>query len=394
MRTPDIGTGQREEGERIDFTRLRQTRRARVFAAMEDAGLDACIFGREANARYASGVRRLWTAQTRPFVPSCILVRATAHTQLLSFSASTEGLPEELTADNIFAVTWNPSRYRDVLAHTPGLLDARRIGVDGMTVMFADMLHALVPRAELVSAEALMRGLRRRKYPDEIVCIKTAIAIAEAGLVASIAALRPGTSEKALQAAYFERQCLLGTSQFARGGTFTTMMPGLELREMTANYGIDDGSIVAMAGGALFAGYEGSLARSWWCGQNIRPQAAHRALAARGDDVMARLTEACKSGASGADIHAAFSRLQNEHRVARFAVSASGMGNEGFIAANAFDSALEAEQRIESGMVLSIRVTLRDDLCGGYLIEDMVQVLSDRAQRLTSLGYGPLADDR
>ena len=72
--TPNIGTGFLEHRDRVDFGALRDARRARVLTEMKARGLDACFFGREANARYVSGVRRLWTAQTRPFAPGCLVV--------------------------------------------------------------------------------------------------------------------------------------------------------------------------------------------------------------------------------------------------------------------------------------------------------------------------------
>ena len=59
-----LGTAALEEGGRVDFAALRAARRARLFEAMERAGLDACLFGREANARYVSGARRLWWGRT------------------------------------------------------------------------------------------------------------------------------------------------------------------------------------------------------------------------------------------------------------------------------------------------------------------------------------------
>src|SRR5580704_2740825 len=112
--TPNLGAGALEHRDRIDFPALRQARQRRVEAAMAERGLDACLFGREANARYVSGVRRLWTAQTRPFVPACVVVlppsgRAEpAHVELLSFSASYEDIPDEVGPDHFFPVTWNP----------------------------------------------------------------------------------------------------------------------------------------------------------------------------------------------------------------------------------------------------------------------------------------------
>src|SRR3954471_1512048 len=114
--TPDIGTQMLEDYERIRFAELRAARQARVLAAMAEQGLDACIFGREANVRYVSGARRLWTAQSRPFVPTCAVVRPESGegggaVRLLSFSASYEGIPEELQPDHFYPVSWNPANF-------------------------------------------------------------------------------------------------------------------------------------------------------------------------------------------------------------------------------------------------------------------------------------------
>jgi len=45
-----------------DDAALRAARRGRVLAEMERADVDILVIGREANARYVAGVRRLWTA--------------------------------------------------------------------------------------------------------------------------------------------------------------------------------------------------------------------------------------------------------------------------------------------------------------------------------------------
>ena len=46
-------------------------RRARVLEAMAERDVDALILGKEANARYVSGARRLWLAGARAFAPGC-----------------------------------------------------------------------------------------------------------------------------------------------------------------------------------------------------------------------------------------------------------------------------------------------------------------------------------
>ena len=116
LRTPDLGTGMLENRERVRFGELRRARRARVFAAMREHGLDACLFGRESNARYTCGVRRLWTAQSRPFSPTCVVVRDTEAVHLLSFSASVEGLPEELRPDDVFRLADRHRQHSGLVA--------------------------------------------------------------------------------------------------------------------------------------------------------------------------------------------------------------------------------------------------------------------------------------
>src|SRR4051794_37267709 len=106
-------------------------RRARALAAMADASIDALILGREANARYVSGARRLPLAGARAFAPGCVLVAATGDVHLLN--SSDDGIPADIPIEHLYAITWNPANLMARLAGIPGLTDARRVGVDGLT---------------------------------------------------------------------------------------------------------------------------------------------------------------------------------------------------------------------------------------------------------------------
>jgi Xaa-Pro aminopeptidase len=386
LATPNLGTAMLEHRDRIAFNDLRAQRRARVVAQMEREELDACIFGREANVRYITGARRLWTAGSRPFAPSAVLVRATGAIHLLSHSASYEGMPEEMAPDDVFPLTWNPEKFVRSAAETPGLSDAHRIGVDGMTPLFQRLLAQTLGRAELVPAEAMMRGLRRIKLPDEILCIRTAVAIAESAILAAAETIAPGVSEKALQAAYLERMCALGTSQFAQQGAFAAIGADGRPKSVTGDGTLDDGAAVTLSGGALWAGYEGSLARTWWCGRR-GPDAAHRAAWERWREAADGLTRAARPGAAGAMLRTAFERSTAARASGSFAVYGLGLGHEGFIAGGPLDRASEEAERIAAGMVLAVRVFVP----GACLGEEMVSVGEDGNERLTTLGHGPLA---
>jgi Xaa-Pro aminopeptidase len=355
---------------------------------MERRGLDVCLFGREANVRYASGARRLWTAQTRPFGPGCVVVRESGRVHLMSFSASYEGMPEEVPPDDVFSITWNPMNFVEGMKAMPGVAGARRVGVDGLSPLFRDLLPMAMPDAEIVPAEEMMRGLRRRKLPEEITALRIAAAVAEAGLVAAVSALRPGVSEGELRGVYMERACQLGAPQFALQGTFT-VIDGPRLRHIGTDRAIDDGDLVAMAGGSLWAGYEGSLARTWHCGLQRRPSLEQRALFGRWRSVMDTVIDQCRPGRTGADLRAAH-EAAGEPLPPMTIASSLGLGHEGPVAGTNLGPTFDAQHTLEAGMVLEVRTFVAGP-AGGHYGADMVLVGEDGPSPITTLGPGPLA---
>jgi Xaa-Pro dipeptidase len=387
LATPDLGTGPLEHRDRVDFRALRHERAERVFALMESLDLDACMFGREANARYATGVRRLWTSQTRGFLPSCILVREPRASHLLSFSASYEGIPEEIGPDHYFPVTWNPMGMMERIGRYEGMATARRIGVDAMTPLFRDLLSHAFPEAELVAVDGALREVRSTKLPGELTCIRVATAIAESALVAAIGRIRPGVDHGVLLGAYLDRMASLGTSQFAQQGTFGAIGPEGALAWATARGTLPDAAAVACAGGALWAGYEGSLARTWWSGPQP-PSADARSAASRWRDTTDRVIDALRPGASGTDVLRAFGDTSHADTGAR-AVYAVGLGYEAPVAAPWLTADELARAEVRAGTVLAVRELTTAASCG-FLGEELVLVRDGAPEVLTTLGHGPL----
>ncbi len=398
MLTPNLGTGAQEDRDRVSFTDLRGARRARAFSTMERLGLDALVLGREANVRYAAGSRRLWTASSRPFGPTAVAVRATGRVHLMTFSASLEGAPAEVPLSDVFCTSFNVGTLLGSLGAIEGLRGANRVGVDGFTLFMRDVLPTVVPSAEIVGVEPELRAMRRVKLPDEIVALRTAAAIAEAALVAAAERVRPGVTEKDLQAAYLERMCALGTSQFSHQGTFTVVDPPGRLRLVTSGRLLDEGDLVALAGGALWAGYEGTLARTWRCGARAarttmtpgRASDAQRSLHRREREVNDAVVAACRPGFTGADLVAAH-EATGEPLPRMPIVYSVGLGHEGPVAGSVHGIELDRQQVLEAGMVVAVRTFVAGP-AGGVLGEDMVLVGADGPERLTTLGPGPLGD--
>src|SRR5579863_4348555 len=197
------GTMAHEFGGPIDFERMRRERRQRCLAEMERNQLDALIFGRSGNGRYLSGARRLWMGGGHPFLPSCVLVRETQEIFLLS--TWEEGIPPEIPFDHLYALSFNPMAYGERLKQIKPLAKAKRIGVDAINPLFQGLIKGFAPQAVLVDGESAIRAARRIKTADELQCIRTACAIAEAALSASIDALRPGMRESGLLGIFEQR---------------------------------------------------------------------------------------------------------------------------------------------------------------------------------------------
>lgn len=386
LRTPNIGSGVSEERDRVDFTALRRDRRRRVFDWMEATSIDVLLLGREANVRYLTGARRLWTSLSRPFGPTCIAVRSPGEVHMLSFSASYEGMPAELSPDDIYAVTWNPMNLIDHLTGMAGVTDARRIGVDDLNPLFDGLLRATLPGAELVGVQPGLLDLRRVKLEAELDCLSVAAAIAESALLHALDSARPGRSGKDLQAAYLARMCELGTSQFAQQGAFGVVGPDGALPVATGDVALPDDAAVVASGGVLWAGYEGSLARTWWNGHHAAPQVL-RDLHARYAATLESVRQTCRPGTTGADLYRVLAAAGADP--IHSALYSVGLGHEGPLAAAWLDDKAMARQRVGERAALCARVVLRSQ-GHTYLGEDMLVVRPGATEVLTTLGYGPL----
>src|SRR6202046_3477097 len=177
-----------------DDRALRSGRRRRVLEQMAVHDLDVLVLGRQANVRYVTGAPQLWVAGTRPFGPSCVLVRETGAIHLLS--TWDEGVPEDIPHENLYGISWNPLNTMSALRRIDGAETARRVGTDALSPVFAQLLPTAFPNAELVDGELTMRAARRIKTAEEVTALREGIRVAELGLAAGVAELRPGISGK------------------------------------------------------------------------------------------------------------------------------------------------------------------------------------------------------
>src|SRR5205085_1089574 len=108
--------------------------KARVLEEMARQGVDVLLLGREGNARYVSGARRLFLAGERAFAPGCVVGRRSGAVHLPSDTDL--GNPQEIPHQSLYPTSWNPATLVARVLAIPGVAHAKTIGVDGLTPLF------------------------------------------------------------------------------------------------------------------------------------------------------------------------------------------------------------------------------------------------------------------
>jgi Xaa-Pro aminopeptidase len=329
----------------------------RTLDEMARQGIDVLVLGREGNARFVSDATRLWLAGTRPFAPGCVVVRETGAVHLMSVTDA--GVPAEIPPARLYPMSWNPLNIVETVAAIAGVPSARRIGVDGLTPLFEQLLAAVLPSARLADGESVMRAARRMKTPAEVEHIRAAISVAEDALGATVDALQPGVRESDLKGIFEERMCRLGTTTPAFEGAFCVVDGDGPVRRFVSDRAIAVGDLVAMSAGVLLAGWEGSLARTWPVGAPASERSERRV---RWAAAWTHALEQCRAGVRVGDLR----------RTAGLSLHGVGLGTE----------ALADDTALEPGMTVQVSLEV-----AGLLGGDVLLVGGGEAERLTAFPY-------
>jgi Xaa-Pro aminopeptidase len=285
-----------------DHKALRYARRERALAAMEAHDLDLLVLGRVANIRYVSGVPVLWNAGTRPFGPGAVLVRATGEAHLMS--TWDEGVPEEIPHDHLYGITWNPMNYVAVLERIGADVRPHRVGTDATSPLFAHLLPMAFPGAAIVDGGPALRDAKRVKTNEEVDAIRGALAVAEAGLAAAMAELRPGVSERELTGVFMEAMATRGVTTPATQDVVRITTVGAD-RGAGGDRRVHAGDLVAFDAGVVADGYAGEVGRTWPV-EPPRAPGSVRELYDRWERLWERLLDACRPGAAGSGLLEAY----------------------------------------------------------------------------------------
>ena len=214
------------------------------------------VLGREANARLVADTRRLYLSGTRAFAPGCVVVGD----DIYVLANSDDAVPGGFPSDHLFGITWNPQKLAAALAAIPGLRDARRIAVDGMTPMMHALLTSVAPNCELVDAEDVLRPLRAADTARQA-GVHAALEIARAAIVEMADELRADVPIRKVRGACAQAFARFGITTAAYEAVVAPLNPVSTW--LSPDRRVSAGEIVVLRAGATREGWEGSLARTY-----------------------------------------------------------------------------------------------------------------------------------
>jgi Xaa-Pro aminopeptidase len=362
-----------------DERTLRSGRRQRALEQMAAHDLDVLVLGRQANVRYVTGAQQLWVAGTRPFGPTCVLIRETGAIHLLS--TWDEGVPEDIPHENLYGISWNPMNTMAALRRIDGTATARRVGTDALSPVFAQLLPTVFPNAELVDGELAMRAARRIKTAEEVAALRESVLVAESALAAAVSELRPGVTEQALAGALLEAAAAGGVSTPSNQDVAWVTSREHPWRRANGDGHIQDGDLVAFSAGVLAGGYVGEVGRTWPADKKPGGTGA-AALYKRWESLWAKLIAACRPGAGAGELIAVY-QAAGEPAPPMPVARGLGMGFDPPVVSKHLP-ATAAEERLESGMVLAVTGYVWERGVGAAFGREAVLITEDGPEVLTS----------
>jgi Xaa-Pro dipeptidase len=359
-----------------DDRALRSGRRERALEQMAAHDLDVLVLGRQANVRYVAGAPQLWVAGTRPFGPACVLVRETGAVHLLS--TWDEGVPDDIPHENLYGIAWNPMNTMSVLQRIDGAATARRVGTDALSPVFARLLPTAFPNAELVDGELAMRAARRIKTDKEVASLREAIAVAESGLAAAVAELRPGVREQTLAGVLLEALAAGGVCTPSNQEVAWATSRDHPWRRVNGDGRVQAGDLVAFSAGVLAGGYMGEVGRTWPVAELDGAPALYR----RWDSLWAKLLGACQPDAGADGLLGAY-QAAGEPAPPMPVARGLGMGFDPPVITK-YLPATAAGERLQPGMVLSVTGYVWEQGIGAVFGREAVLITPDGPEVLTS----------
>ena len=259
----------------------------------------------------------------------------------------------------------------------------RRLGLGGLSLMGAEIYESIrgaFPEAELVKMDAMLEPLRGIKSPAELEVIRYAYRLANLGMGAALAAVRPGATERAIAA---EAEYAMRKAGGEGTGIDTIVCSGPNTRHILGRttmrrVGKDDLVLITVA--PRYEGYHGACARSVIVGNpgqrvidSVRAQV--RAQNVCGENLIA--------GRVGSEVEALGRAVMAEAGFGENFLY-SGLHSVGVIEFEPPILGPSSRTVLEDNMVISVDIPLFEADIMGSRTEDGYLIVNGRPERLTT----------
>jgi Xaa-Pro aminopeptidase len=254
---------------------------------------------------------------------------------------------------------------------------------DFMTVHFLETIQSAFPQAGLVSITRALDEMRAIKTPEEIRSLKKATAMAEAGMKAALAAVRPGVTEIdiAAEAEYAMRRA---GSEGLAFGTFVASGPRTLLAHPYASpRKISRKDVIVIDLGAKYRGYSSDLCRTTFTG---KPSTEQRNFLKVLLQAQKEAFEAARPGTKTGLVYAAAQEILAAHGYDGYLPDDIGYGS-GLRQSEFFPVILkEGQDILQPGMVVALfQTTAYLRHIGGIRVEDQIVISEEGYKKLSKL---------
>jgi len=238
------------------------------------------------------------------------------------------------------------------------------------------------PALEIVDASKIWVQITAIKHPTEIEHVRAAVRVADLGMEAAVAAIRPGVSEHAVsaEAVYAMRKA---GSEFEPFIPLVASGPNTSMFERVATEKtIAAGEMVILDIGAVVRGYTGDLGRTFVCGE---PTAEQKAIYRATHLALEEAKKVVRPGASGQDVDRRAREVIEDAGWGRYVYTGNtghqlgyGLHGEPLVDRN-------VDFEIVENMVICLepRIVLPDrPEVGGAHLEDVVVVTKDGCEQI------------
>jgi len=370
---------------RIDFEKMRRERLQKARDAMAKNDVDYLILLRLENARYVTGIKRLyWPTIRLGGGPIVVLPR--------------EGNPGIWITDPKFgakALSWFPednfrepyemeveneveSFIDDMKEMFGKSVETARIGIDVWSPSMYTVFPKKLPNAKFVDGYKPMIEAQMIKTPEEISCLKMGYVISEAGMQAALDTLKPGVRECELVAACFYKFWQLG-SETTQCSQAVNSGPGtFPYRRFHTDRIVQSGDLVNMDFGACFNGYFGDFCRTFVCGK--KPSANQIKLLRQAYDLQTQSFNTIRPGVTAVELCKQLGRKHVGHGIGIAAFQPPHIENT------------DDKIILQPGMIFCVDSSAFDSAIGGSHLEDQVVITDKGCEVYSTFPYTTIND--